>query len=71
MPFTPEEIDELFTYHAPKGDQPQRYEVIRAAAKEFAKVLIANTQPSADQTHAIRQLRSCVMFANASVALEK
>jgi hypothetical protein len=71
MPFTPEEIEDLFTYHAPKGDQPQRYDIIRNAAKIFARILIANTKPSADQTAAIRLLRESVMTANASIALEK
>ena len=73
MAITKEEIKELFTYHAPNLDmaQPQRYERIRAAAREFALVLIDNTQPSADQTAAIRKLRECVMTANASIALEK
>lgn len=71
MSFTNAEIDELFTYHAPQPGQPERYEAIRNAAKHFAYVLVASTPASADQTHAIRTLRACVMFANASIALEK
>lgn len=71
MPFTAEEINDIFTYHAPKDDQPARYEFIRNAAKDFALVLISSTKPSADQTAAIRLLRECVMTANASIALEK
>lgn len=71
MPFTPEDIADIFTYHAPKADQPQRYQAIRDAAKEFAAVLVGNTKPSADQTASIRLLRECVMTANASIALEK
>lgn len=71
MPFTPEEIVDLFTYHAPKGDQQERYQNIREAAKIFAWAICNNTQPSADQTHSIRLLRSAVQFANASIALEK
>lgn len=71
MPFTDAEINDLFTYHAPKNDQPARYQAIREAARIFAKVLVANTKSSADQTHAIRCLRDSVMTANASIALEK
>ena len=67
---SPEEIDDIFSYHAPKGDQPARYEAIRSAAKAFALVLLANTPKSADQTAAIRKLRECVMTANAAIALE-
>lgn len=64
-----EKIDELFTYHAPTPEQIPKYEAIRAAAKVFAHVLVANTPPSADQTAAIRKLRECVHVANAAIAL--
>jgi len=63
------DVDDLFTYHPPTGDQPARYEAIREAAKTFARVLLDNTPPSADQTAAIRKLRESVMTANASIAL--
>lgn len=67
---TKEEIDNIFSYHAPTADQPQRYELIRSKARELALVIIENTPSSADQTAAIRKLRECVMTANASIALE-
>ncbi len=65
-----DKIEDLFTYHAPEGDQPAQYEAIRAKAKELAHVICANTPASADQTAAIRKLRECVMTANASIALK-
>lgn len=71
MAFTDAEIDDLFTYHAPHGNQQERYQSIREAARIFAKVLVLNSQPSADQTAAIRYLRLAVMQINASIALEK
>lgn len=71
MAFTPEEIKDLFSYHPPTGDQPMRYEIVRAAAKAFAYIILANTKPSADQTVAIRKLRECTQMANACIALEK
>lgn len=71
MPFTNAEIDDLFTYHAPKAGQQERYQAIRDAAKQFAYVMVANTNPSADQSAAVRLLRECVFTANASIALEK
>lgn len=67
---TVEQIEELFTYHAPKPGQPERYQAIREAAKNLAKVIVTNTPASADQTAAIRELRLCVMTANAAIALE-
>jgi hypothetical protein len=64
------DINNVFSYHAPKGDQPQKYEAIRAAAKAFAQVIVDNTPACADQTAAIRKLREAVMTANAAIALE-
>lgn len=71
MPLTKADVEELFTYHAPKPGQPERYQAIREAAKTLANVIVDSTQPSADQSAAIRLLRECVMTANASIALEK
>ena len=68
---TGSEIENLFSYHAPSGDQAARYEAIRSAARHMAAIIVANTPEGADQTTAIRKLRECVMTANASIALEK
>lgn len=63
-----EEIDNWFTYHAPDETQRIAYVAIREKAKELAQVIIINTPPSADQTAAIRALRSAVWQANAAIA---
>ncbi len=65
-----DELEHLFTHHPPTPDQIPRYEKIRAAAKDFAKVVYENCPGSADRTHAIRLIRTAVMTANASIALE-
>lgn len=65
------DIEELFTYHAPKPGQPERYQAIRMAAKNLGHTIIANTKPGADQVAAIRALRIAVMTANASISLEE
>jgi len=62
------ELENLFKYHAPKNDQPQRYERIRAAAKEFAETIEICCPTSDDRTDAIRKIREAVMMANASIA---
>lgn len=62
------QIENWFRYHPPKGDQAERYERIRASAKDLAMVIAECTPLSADQTAALRQLRQCVMTANASIA---
>lgn len=64
------DLDHIFSYHAPEETDVPRYEAIREAAKRFAKVIVANTPPCADQSDAIRKLREVVMTANASIALK-
>lgn len=64
------QIEDWFTYHSPTEDQQKRYVELRAAAKNLAYSIKANTKPSADQSAAFRLLRECVMTANASIALE-
>jgi hypothetical protein len=71
MAFTVDDIVDMFSHHAPTAEKMERYEAIRAAARMFALVLIANSQPSPDQSAAIRHLRECVFTINAAIALEK
>lgn len=66
-----EDLDNLFTYHAPKGDQAERYAKISAAAKEFAKVVLENTPGCPDQTVAIRKIMDARMSANMTIALNE
>lgn len=63
------DLENIFKYHAPKPGQGERYEKLRSAAKEFAKVVVECTPESADQTAAIRKIREAVMTANASIAI--
>jgi hypothetical protein len=37
------EIDEQFSYHAPREDQPDRYQRIRDAGKALAMSILLNT----------------------------
>jgi hypothetical protein len=64
------DVKPFFVYHQPTEKQIPRYEAIRAAANEFAEVIIVNTPEGADQTAAIRKVREAVMTANAAIALE-
>ena len=61
-------IEELFTYHAPTGDQPERYLRIREAGKALARVIDECCPPGPDRTAAVRHIREAVMTANASIA---
>jgi len=64
----PDVIDEIFTYHAPVGDQPERYARIREAAKTLAREIDACCPAGADRTAAVRKVSEAVMTANASIA---
>ena len=64
-------LNNVFSYHAPKGDQTERYEKIRNQAKKLAEVVLECTPGSADQTAAIRKIREAVMTANASIAINE
>ena len=69
-PFKAEDIEEIFTYHKPEGDQPERYQAIRDAAKILAATILQCTPSCADQSAAIRHVREAVMTANAAIALK-
>jgi hypothetical protein len=65
---TDEQLVNWFVYHAPKGDEPERYKRINDAALSFARVVVSNTPPSADQSDALRKIREARMTANAAIA---
>jgi hypothetical protein len=67
--FTDAQLDDMFTYHDDPAKVP-KYQAINEAAKAFAKAVIANTSPCADQTSAIRKIRDARMWANAAIALD-
>ncbi len=64
-------LENTFTYHPPHGDQPARYEEIREAGKNLARVIAQNTPPGADQWVAIRHVRDACMTANAAIAINE
>ena len=66
---TIEQLVDIFTYHPPSGDQPERYEAIRAAAKEFALTLNDLCPESREKSLALTRLQECVQMANAAIAL--
>lgn len=65
---TKDQIENTFSYHKPAGDQHDRYETLRAAAKRLAKKIV-KLCPEGDETNiAIEKLREAIMWANASIA---
>ena len=63
-----DKLDNIFTYHSPKGDQHERYTVIRNTAKAFAMLIIDKCPVSRERSLAITHLEECVMWANSSIA---
>jgi len=63
-----DEIAKRFTYHAPKGDQAERYGSIRDLAKKLAETIASLTPVSREQSLALTKLDEVVMFANAAIA---
>lgn len=62
------DLNNRFTYHAPKGDQPERYVAIREKAKELATLIAQATPESREQSLALTHLQNCSMWANAAIA---
>lgn len=63
-----EKIENSFTYHAPKGTQPERYVALRDKAKELAHMINEHVLPSREQSLAITKLEEAVMWANKGIA---
>lgn len=68
---TAEQIENTFTYHKPFGSQPERYEMIRAAAKGIAEIISMACPDSREKSLAITNLQQAVMWANASIAINE
>jgi len=65
------QIDNLFTYHAPFGDQAKRYEMIRENAREIAMIINDCCPESREKALAITHLQNAIMWANASIAINE
>lgn len=63
-----ERVKNDFTYHAPTGDQPKRYEKIRETAKGLAVLLVELCPDRRERSLALTKLEEAVMWANAAIA---
>ena len=63
-----EDIENRFTYHAPKDGQPQKYESLRSGIKDIAKMLNEYCPESREKSLAITHLEEACFWANASIA---
>ncbi len=65
---THEELENRFTYHAPKEGQPERYERIRYKAKMFAAYINEHCPDSREKSVALTKIEEAAMWANAAIA---
>lgn len=63
-----EQVTKAFTYHAPKGNQPERYENIRSTFAALALGICQSTPQSREQSLALTKLEECHMWVNAAIA---
>lgn len=62
------ELETRFTYHPPKGNQAERYTILRDQAKTFAQCIGALCPESREKSLAITNLEQAVMWANSAIA---
>jgi hypothetical protein len=62
------ELINRFTYHAPHGDQMERYQKIRDQAKYLVEEILGLTAESREQALAINYVEQAVFWANAAIA---
>ena len=63
-----DDLHNRFTYHAPFGDQPERYEFLRNRAYDLALRINALCPESREKALAITHLEETVFWANAAIA---
>jgi hypothetical protein len=63
-----DDLERRFTYHPPKGDQPERYQRIRSMGHDLASLITADCPDSREKSLALANLEQAVMWANAAIA---
>lgn len=69
MPVSKQNVETIFTYHAPNDAQIVNLQRVREAAKTLAHVILEEVPQCADQQAALRHVREAVMTANAAIVL--
>ena len=62
------DLESRFTYHPPKGDQTDRYQMIRSSALTLAMLIDGAAPKSREKSLALTKLEEAVMWANAAIA---
>lgn len=64
-------IEKTFVYHAPKGNQAERYVKLRETAKVFAELVCVNCPDSREKSVALTNIQQAFMWANAAIAINE
>lgn len=62
------QLENNFRYHTPKGNQTERYEVLRNKGKELAHMVDELCPSGREKSLAMTNLEQTIMWANASIA---
>lgn len=62
------DLENVFSYHAPFGDQVERYGEIRDQGWELARIIEQHCPPSPERSTALAKVREAVMWGNAAIA---
>lgn len=65
------DLSNVFAYHPPKEGQPERYQGIRDAGRDFAEIVTGECPTSPERATAIRKIQEAVMWANAAIAVNE
>lgn len=65
------QIENVFSYHPPHGDQAYRYEQLRDGARRLAHTAQMYCPESRELSIALTKLQEFVMFANAAIAINE
>lgn len=65
------EIDNIFTYHPPFGNQCGKYELLRKEAKALAHIINNCCPESREKSLALTALQQSIMWSNASIAINE
>lgn len=62
------DLENTFKYHVLQADQPQKYEALRAKAKELAALILETVPESRERSIALTKVEEASMWANAGIA---
>jgi hypothetical protein len=69
MPYL--DLENIFTYHAPRADQLPRYQELRDAGKAFAQLITDKCPDSRERSLALTRIQEAVQMANAAIAINE